>query len=353
MLPRELISGPGLRLVVFGFLLSLFSSFGQTFFIALFGAEIRAEYGLSNGGFGAVYSLANLASGLTMIWLGAVLDRMSLLRYAAGATLALGAACVLMALAQSTVLLALALFGLRLSGQGMLSHAAVTGMARAFQQSRGKAIAIAALGHPAGEALLPIAAVGAAVLLGWRGVWLGAAALLLAALLSLVALLARHGDWRQAAPATGAEAAAPSFTRADLLRDGRFHLLCPALVGPPFIVTGLFFHQVPLVEAKGWQLAMFASSFAAYALASTAGAVLCGALVDRAGAVRLMPFYLLPLALGCMVLALGEQPLLAFAFMSLAGLGAGATAAIVAAMWAESMAPAISARSGRSRPRSG
>ena len=283
MLPRELISGPGLRLVIFGFLLSLFSSFGQTFFIALFGAEIRAEYGLSNGGFGAIYSLANLTSGLTMIWLGAVLDRMSLLRYAAGATVALGAACVLMALGQSAVLLALALFGLRLSGQGMLSHAAVTGMARAFQRSRGKAIAIAALGHPAGEALLPIGAVGAAALLGWRGVWLGAAALLLAALLSLIALLARHDRWRQAAPAAGAEAAAPSFTRADLLRDGRFYLLCPALVGPPFVVTGLFFHQVPLVEAKGWQLAMFASSFAAYAVASTAGSVLCGALVDRVG----------------------------------------------------------------------
>jgi len=208
VLPRELISGPGLRLVIFGFLLSLFSSFGQTFFIALFGAEIRAEYGLSNGGFGAIYSLANLTSGLIMIWLGAVLDRMSLLRYAAGATAALGAACVLMALGQSAVLLALALFGLRLSGQGMLSHAAVTGMARAFQRSRGKAIAIAALGHPAGEALLPIGAVGAAALLGWRGVWLGAAALLLAALLSLIALLARHDHWRQAAPAAGVGAAA-------------------------------------------------------------------------------------------------------------------------------------------------
>jgi MFS family permease len=213
VLPRELISGPGLRLVTFGFLLSLFSSFGQTFFIALFGAEIRAEYGLSNGGFGALYSLANLASGLTMIWLGAVLDRTSLLRYAACATLALGAACVLMALAPSTILLALALFGLRLSGQGMLSHAAVTGMARAFQRSRGKAIALAALGHPAGEALLPIGAVGAVALLGWRGVWLGAAALLLAALLSLVALLARHGHWRQPARPAGATATGGSLRR--------------------------------------------------------------------------------------------------------------------------------------------
>jgi hypothetical protein len=63
--------------------------------------------------------------------------------------------------------------------------------------------------------------------------------------------------------------------------------------------------------------------------------VLCGALVDRAGAVRLMPFYLLPLTLGCLVLAAGEKPLLAFVCMSLAGLGAGATAAIVAARWAE------------------
>ena len=45
-----------------GFLLTLFSSFGQTFFISLSAGEIRAEYGLSHGTFGTLYMVATLAS---------------------------------------------------------------------------------------------------------------------------------------------------------------------------------------------------------------------------------------------------------------------------------------------------
>ena len=38
-----------------GFLLTFFSSFGQTFFIGLSGEELRAKFDLSDGEFGGVY----------------------------------------------------------------------------------------------------------------------------------------------------------------------------------------------------------------------------------------------------------------------------------------------------------
>jgi MFS family permease len=88
-----------------------------------------------------------------------------------------------------------------------------------------------------------------------------------------------------------------------MLRDRRFYLIVPALIGPSFIVT----------EAKGWELSWFATCFAAYAASSTAGLIMTGALVDRLGAVRLMPTYLLPLCLGCAILALGSHDLVALA----------------------------------------
>jgi hypothetical protein len=44
------------RHLVFGVLLMALSSFGQTFFIALFGAQIRVAYALSDGALGAVYA---------------------------------------------------------------------------------------------------------------------------------------------------------------------------------------------------------------------------------------------------------------------------------------------------------
>ena len=65
----ELIRTHG-RFLGFAFVLTFFSSFGQTFFISLFGDEIREGFTLTHGGFGLCYSLATLASGLTIIWLG-------------------------------------------------------------------------------------------------------------------------------------------------------------------------------------------------------------------------------------------------------------------------------------------
>jgi MFS family permease len=328
--------GREISLLAAGFLLAFASSFGQTFFIALFGGEIRAEFGLSHGAFGSIYSLATLASGVLMLWVGAALDRVSLRSYAAAAVAALAAACLLLAAIDSPYLLIFALFGLRLAGQGMMSHASITGMARAFLRHRGKAIAFATLGHPAGEALLPILAVSAAAGFGWRNVWLGAAGFLVLAFPLLFRLLVREGEPRPTASGgTAGQAEVRSYTRAAMLRDGRFYLIVPALIGPSFIVTGLFFHQVHLTEAKGWELSWFATCFAAYAAASTAALMLAGTLIDRLGAIRLMPVYLLPLGLGCAILALGSHDLVALAFMSLAGLTSGAAGTVVTAMWAE------------------
>ena len=307
-----------IRLIVSGFLLALFSSFGQTFFIALFSGEIRAEFGLTHGEFGSIYSLATLVSGLLMLWIGAALDRVSLRSYAAGATAALAGACVLLATIENTYLLLLALFALRLAGQGMMSHASVTGMARAFTRHRGKAIAFATLGHPAGEAVLPIIAVTAAATLGWRDLWIVAAVILTVAFVGLISLLGGpSGHDGRGVPA--GQGPAGSLTRAEMLRDVRFYLIVPALIGPSFIVTGLFLHQVHLSEVKGWELSWFATCFAAYAGSSTAGLMVTGALIDRLGSVRLMPIYLMPLCLGCAILALGHHDLVALAFMSLAG----------------------------------
>ena len=45
-----------------GFLLIYGSSFGQTWFIALFAGTIQVEHGLSAGGWGGLYTLATLSA---------------------------------------------------------------------------------------------------------------------------------------------------------------------------------------------------------------------------------------------------------------------------------------------------
>ena len=49
------------RFLAFGFLLTWFASFGHTFFISLFGADIRDAFGLTHGGFGTIYTVATVA----------------------------------------------------------------------------------------------------------------------------------------------------------------------------------------------------------------------------------------------------------------------------------------------------
>ena len=57
-----------------GGLLTFLSSFGQTFFISIFAGEIRADFGLSHGEWGGIYSLGTAASAAMMIWTGALTD---------------------------------------------------------------------------------------------------------------------------------------------------------------------------------------------------------------------------------------------------------------------------------------
>ena len=77
------------RVIGLGFALTFLSSFGQTFFISLSGPDIRAAFGLTHGAFGSIYSLATLSSGLLMIWVGSVIDRVDIRLYATTAMLGL------------------------------------------------------------------------------------------------------------------------------------------------------------------------------------------------------------------------------------------------------------------------
>ncbi len=327
------------RFLGFGFALAFFSSFGQTFFISLFGEEIRGTFDLSHGQFGLGYSLATLASGLTIIWLGSKLDTVDLRLFSAVLCAGLVAACFTMAVAPVVGVLVVAIYLLRLTGQGLLSHTAMTSMSRYFDEGRGKALSVAALGFPAGEAVLPILAVVVMERIGWRQTWLVIAAGLLVIVIPLVLWLLRGHAERHRAHLAAADAGRSivgrQWTRAEVIRDLRFYLLLPGIMAPGFIVTGLFFHQVHLVETKGWSLTWFAGCFAAFAAAQLPAGLLAGPLVDRVGATRLLPVYLLPLAASLAVLATGRHMLVAPAFMMLAGVTSGLGGTIVGSMWAE------------------
>jgi len=320
-----------------GYLLALSSSFGQTFFIALSGGEIRALLDLSPGDFGGLYGIATGLSALTMIWVGQLADRRLLAPLAMAVLGMLAVACLLMATAETVLQLLLALYLLRLFGQGMSGHVSVTAMARWFEVRRGRALSIAALGYPTGEALLPSLTVLAAALAGWRGVWFLAAGLLLLVSLPLVRWLLRHEPGRTPPAAAPSPTASdrPSWTRRQVLRDPLLYLLLPGILIPSFTMTGIFFHQTLLVEAKGWSLAWFAACFPVYAATVVIVSLVTGWTLDRYGSRVLLSLYLLPLTLAFALLSAGDWPGLAPAFMLLAGATVGQSFVLLGALWAE------------------
>lgn len=330
------------RFLAFGVLLSLFSSFGQTYYIAMFSAEIRGGFDLSHGDFGELYAYATLASGTMLIWLGRKIDQIDLRLYSTVVCVGLVVACLMMSQVSSVLMLGLAIFALRLSGQGLMSHTAVTTMARYFHERRGMAIGMASTGHAAGEAMFPYMAVVMIAALGWREAWFAVGLALAVILVPLIlwslkghAMRHRRHLEHMAELHVAAASATRQWTRRDMLGDVRFYLLLPAVLAPSFILTGLFFHQVHLVASKGWDLSLFAAGFVVYAGATVTGSLGIGAFIDRADATRLMHFHLAPLALGLIILAAFDRPLTLFVYLLLAGLSTGANFTVVGAVWAE------------------
>ena len=319
-----------------GFLLTFFSSFGQTFFIGLSGEELRAKFDLSDGEFGGIYMIATIGSALTLPFLGRILDHMPGWKVARFVIPSLAIACVLMAFAPTLPILVFTLFALRLFGQGMMTHTAYTEIGRWFVASRGRATSLIVPGHQAGEAFLPIGFTLVAVAIGWQAGWIIAAVLLsLFALPAVIQLWKVERKPQSADPELTQERIGPDMTVAQVAADPIFYALLIGVLAPPFIGTTIFFHQDYLVELRGYSELAFAAAFPVMAITTVCFSLLSGQLIDRFGAIRLLPFYLIPLCLASLTMGLLTPAWGIYAFMFLVGVSYGFTAPLIGALWPE------------------
>ena len=320
-----------------GFALSLLSTFGQTSFVAAFAGAIMERTGLTDGGWGAVYMLGTTLSAAVMVWAGTLADRVPPRRLATWVLAGLAASCAAMALVSSVWILPLLVLGVRLFGQGMLSHVAYTAVARWFAASRGRALAITAFGFALGQATIPLATVAVLPLVGPAALWIGAASVCLLAILPLRALLARD---RVPEGEAGTQGGSPGlggrhWTRGEVIRTGLFWGLMPLLLGPPTFGTALFFQQVHLAEVKGWSHLAVVSLFPVIMVVSIASTFASGDLIDRIGATRLLPVSILPMAAGFALFAPAPTPLATVPALVLIALTQGTMGTLPTAFWSE------------------
>ena len=85
-------------------------------------------------------NVATLLSSFLLIWVGKKIDDINIFKFAFYVTLLLSFSCFFFSKISSIVFLFIAVFLMRFSGQGLMSHTATTTIARYFTKSRGKAL---------------------------------------------------------------------------------------------------------------------------------------------------------------------------------------------------------------------
>jgi MFS family permease len=336
-----------LPLIGFGALLTFFSGFGQTFLLSLYIPDLEKMLGINNTAFGGLYAAATMGSALTLPWIGAWYDRMPLRKYVVLVVGGLGISLLLLSVSAHVVLVLVSFYGLRLFGQGLMSHTAVSSMARYFTMGRGKAISLALLGHPAGEAILPLSITLLMSTIGWRMTLQLSFALCLLLVLPMAWVLLRRSGIRlraYAIQAQGADSLGGVISKLSIVRDRRFWVIAPLIFMHGFSITVVLFFQLKLGEVNGWTPAWIAGSIAAFALASATGIMSAGPLVDRFSARRLFPYYAFPYLIGLGILIFFRQPLAYPAALFALGLSNGFGSTINSALMAESYGAGVIGR---------
>lgn len=324
------------RWLIAGSLLTLMSSFGQTFFISVFSGVIRQEFSLTHGAWGGIYSAGTLVSAFVMIWAGTLTDRFRVRSLGVVCLGTLAVACLAMAAIPSVWALPFVIFALRLSGQGMISHIAMVSMARWFVKMRGRALAVASLGFAIGEALLPLTFVALLTIQPWRNLWIIAALLVLLSIPLLYWLLKSERTPKSVSEDLQSVGMSERhWLRREVLSSRLFWFMVPTLLGPSTFVTAFFFQQVHLAETKGWSHASLVALFPLLTIIGVGATLVSGWAVDRFGTTRLAPVFQLPMVGAFLVLCFAQTlfgAALAIVFMSLS---IGASSTIPGAFWAE------------------
>ena len=314
------------RFLTYGLLMSLWSSFGQTFFISLFSSEIRNELQLSHGEFGTYYAIATTVSAITLLWIGKLADTQTVSRLSIITLISVCASAFFFSLINSVWMLVFGLFLLRLSGQGMMYHVYSTSVTRRYSLMRGKALAICGFGMNIAEATLPVLVIITLSYFNWRVIWI---ALPIFAFLTLGPFIRNltkrniEASIEKQVKKNNGIASFRSLKRRDAMKDLAFWtVIVWLLIVPGFSITGIFFHQIHLSELKSIPLWLWSTNYIWYAVASISGAFFSGILVDKFSAHKIASLTQLPMLFACFLLWLGNEKFtlaLFFIFFGLAG----------------------------------
>jgi MFS family permease len=327
-----------LKVIIFGFIFTFFSSFGQSFFLGLFNSSIRETLSITHGQFGSIYASATLLSSFLLIWVGKKIDDINIFRFAFYVTLLLAFSCFFFSKISSIIFLFIAVFLMRFSGQGLMSHTATTTITRYFTKSRGKALSAGWFGLSTAEFILPVLIVYLLSITAWQNIWISISILVLIflPLTSFFLIKKLDFDTREQVDPTDSEIKEiKQWKRIEVIKDYRFYIVCLNMLAMPWIATGVFVYQSFITEAKEWGSFVIAQSFMVYSILSVLTLLGSGFLIDKFTSRKLLIFMNIPLLISTLVLFYFNNPITSFIFLGLIGISNGLANVLGSSTWAE------------------
>ncbi len=327
------------KVLFFGFIFTFFSSFGQSFFLGLFNPSIRNELDISHGQFGTIYAFATICSSMVLVWFGKKIDEYKLLNYSIVVIGILFFSSIFFSLINNIYLLVIAIFLMRFSGQGLMSHTSSTTISRYFNKRRGRALSGIWFGLSSAEFIMPILIVFLLTLYSWRTIWHFISFIIIIVLplvvfytIKNITIDSREGTKiKKNINITDIK----SWRRSEVIKDFKFYIIALNMLALPWIATGVFIYQSFIAESKLWNVYVIPKSFMIYSIISILTLIFSGFLVDKFTSRRLIPFVNLPLFVGLIILYLFNNPIYAYIFFGLMGVSNGLANVLGSSLWAE------------------
>ncbi len=326
-----------LKVLLFGFIFTFFSSFGQSFFLGLFNSSIRDALSITHGQFGSIYASATLLSSLILVWIGKKIDDINILKFASYVIIFLSASCFIFSKISSVIFLFIGIFLMRLAGQGLSSHTATTTISRFFEKNRGRALSTCWLGLSLAEFTLPVLIVFLLTFIEWRDIWLSISILVIIVLPIVSYFLVKEVklETREKSNSIEDPKEIRQWKRIEVLKDYRFYIISMSMLAMPWIATGSFVYQSFITTSKEWGPYIIAQSFMAYSIFSVITLFISGFIIDKFSSRRLLIYMNIPLLFSTIILFSFNAQISSFFFFGLLGITNGLANVLGSSTWAE------------------
>ena len=325
------------KVIVFGFIFTFFSSFGQSFFLGLFNSSIRDALSITHGQFGSIYASATLLSSIVLVWIGKKIDDVNILKFASYVIIFLSASCFIFSKISSVIFLFIGIFLMRLAGQGLSSHTATTTISRFFEKNRGRALSTGWLGLSLAEFVMPVLIVFLLTFIEWRDIWVSISVLVIFVLPVATFFLVKDVklDTREETKVEEDNKEIKQWKRIEVLKDYRFYIICMTILAMPWIATGAWVFQSFITSSKDWGPYVIAQSFMVYSILSVITLFISGFLIDKFSSRKLLIYMNIPLFFATVILFYFDAEISSFFFFGLIGITNGLANVLGSSIWAE------------------